>query len=1017
MNAITRIFLGWDQPLLVTTAEWLSQKYGRADELDLGQVLVVVPGRRAGRRLLELLVLRAEADARRLTPPRIETLGELPERLYPLQRPLASELVQQLVWAKALRETNRPLLEKIVPKPPQAEDALAWWSLGTLLWQQHQELAADGRDFGDVSARGRDVTGFTEGPRWEVLQQTQDIYLRTLDELGLWDVQTARLVAIRRREPQTDRDIVLVGTADMNQALRQVLDLVADRVTSLIAAPEAHQASFDSHGCLLPDAWSAASVEIPTSQIRVCDGPTEQAEQVAHELTSLADRYRADEVVVGLGDKHLGPFIERELASREVATRWIEGNSLNDSSPCRLLMAVAELLDRQRFENFAALVRHPDFEDWQAEQTAKLQSGQSQAIDLTALDELFRLHLPFSPEVLREILSQSLAKAPSIRSRHRRSRTNSLTKPTSVLTNHSPTDDEANSVPATESLSPLEEQAEPFAESARSLLSVVHEFLAPLERNSRALNQWAEPLRDWLTAVYGHREADEETIAGRVLTTALKRLNEILEEVREIPESVAPTVAAADAIRCVVRRTVGDLVPPEAIENSVELLGWLELAMDDTPVAIVTSFNEGFVPTSLNSDLFLPNELRRRLGLNDNTRRFARDAYAVSLLQASRREVVWIVGRRDAKGNPLIPSRLLFATDVASLPDRVLTLLNLPQTAATKSPTNESRVASDSPMSALPTNQLSWTLGATPHPQQLAEALNWSELVQPVREVTLNVTEFRSYLACPYRYFLKHVLKLRTLNDDAVELDALAFGNVLHEVLRRFGQSELRDSSDEDRLQRGLNKFKDEVAQEMFGTQRRAAVKVQLRQLETRLEAFARWQARWRYEGWVIEHAETPLGWSKNSDAERPAPTFEVDGIRVWLHGRIDRIDRHEMTGEHIVFDYKSGDKGALPEELHRKRKTEWVDLQLPLYRHLAKSLSLPAEPRLGYINLPKDVAATGAEFAEWTQDDLEDADSTAIHVARRIAQREFWPPASPPPKFFSEFDDICQVDVFGART
>src|SRR5439155_17417631 len=123
------------------------------------------------------------------------------------------------------------------------------------------------------------------------------------------------------------------------------------------------------------------------------------------------------------------------------------------------------------------------------------------------------------------------------------------------------------------------------------------------------------------------------------------------------------------------KQTSADFVPPEVAGDAVELLGWLELPLDDTPAAIVTSFNEGFVPTSLNSDLFLPNELRRRLGLYDNARRFARDAYAVSLLRHARRDVVWLVGRRDADGNPLIPSRLLFATEPARLPERVLRFL------------------------------------------------------------------------------------------------------------------------------------------------------------------------------------------------------------------------------------------------------------------------------------------------------------------------------------------------------
>ena len=86
------------------------------------------------------------------------------------------------------------------------------------------------------------------------------------------------------------------------------------------------------------------------------------------------------------------------------------------------------------------------------------------------------------------------------------------------------------------------------------------------------------------------------------------------------------------------------------------------------------------------------------------------------------------------------------------------------------------------------------------------------------------------------------------------------------------------------------------------------------------------------------------------------------------------------------------------------------------MYRHLARSLALPDEPRLGYINLPKDLAGVGAAFAEWSPDDLADADAKAKQVALSIARREFWPMKKIPPGQFREFDDICQVGVFGAE-
>ena len=960
-TSITREFLGWEQPLLPSAVEWLARKYAAKDELTLGEVTVVVPGRRAGRRLLELLVLRAENERLRLTPPQIVTLGELPERLYPLQKPLASDLVQQLTWAKVLRESDRSLLEKIIPRPPGDDDVLAWWSLGTLLWNQHRELAADGRDFGDVAKLGRQLPDFAEAARWDTLQKVQKAYLRTLDELKLWDVQTARLVAIKHREPQTDRDIVLVGTVDQNQSTQQILNLVADRVTALIAAPPDRAESFDSQGCLLPAAWTEIAVDIPAERLRVCDGPTEQAEQVARELSAMGERFRADEVVIGLADDRLGSFVERRLAECDVATRWIEGTRLADSGPCRLLAALADFLERSRFDDFAAVVRHPDLD---AALVLK------NPIDLAELDALYQTHLPLGPETLLAILEQPNA-------RRRRS---------------SKGDGQVENLP-------------------HELLRTLRNVFAPLQGSSRALNEWAIPLRTWLAGIYGDREVDDSSREGRILVKALKELNQAIEELAEVPPSIAPLVSAADAVRCAVKRLSEEVVPPEPEVDAVELLGWLELPLDDTPAAIVTSFNEGFVPTSLNSDLFLPNELRQRLGLNDNARRYARDAYAVTLLQHARREVVWLVSCRDLDGNPQIPSRLLFAVPSDELPERVLLLMNREGEAPAEPSavtTNEFATAARREPRAPDAAGLS-----VPHPTLIIASLGLTELQQPTQVLKLNVTEFKSYLACPYRYFLKHVLKLESLDDQAVELDALAFGNVLHDVLRLFGESDARDSADEARLRRCLLERLDEVARQRYGTRRRAAVNVQLKQLEARLEAFAHWQAKWRSSGWRIEHVECAI--RPEPGGETP-PSLIVDGIEIWLHGRLDRIDCHEDNGQCAIFDYKSGDKGQKPGDSHRKRNGDWIDLQLPLYRHLARHLALPSEPLLGYINLPKDLAGVGPEFAEWSPNDFAEADEVAKTIARGIANRVFWPAVKLPTGAFREFDDICQVGVFGAE-
>jgi len=94
---LERFFAGTDRPVLLDAVDFLAGRFACGDELDLSGVVVVVPGRRAGRRLLELLVQRHGDRWPGLRPPVIVTFEGFPEHLYPVQRPLAPELTQLLV--------------------------------------------------------------------------------------------------------------------------------------------------------------------------------------------------------------------------------------------------------------------------------------------------------------------------------------------------------------------------------------------------------------------------------------------------------------------------------------------------------------------------------------------------------------------------------------------------------------------------------------------------------------------------------------------------------------------------------------------------------------------------------------------------------------------------------------------------------------------------------------------------------------------------------------------------------
>jgi hypothetical protein len=145
-----------------------------------------------------------------------------------------------------------------------------------------------------------------------------------------------------------------------------------------------------------------------------------------------------------------------------------------------------------------------------------------------------------------------------------------------------------------------------------------------------------------------------------------------------------------------------------------------------------------------------------------------------------------------------------------------------------------------------------------------------------------------------------------------------------------------------------------------------------------------------------------------------------VDGKPFTLQGRIDRIDYHETLRRLCVVDYKTADRGDKPQQTHR-RGDDWIDLQLPLYRHLVRAAKLPTGVpidlpiELGYIVLPLDLKSVGLILADWDEAVLQSADEKAREIVRAIWDERFWPPIKPPPDFCDDVAVICQDRRMGS--
>jgi RecB family exonuclease len=480
-------------------------------------------------------------------------------------------------------------------------------------------------------------------------------------------------------------------------------------------------------------------------------------------------------------------------------------------------------------------------------------------------------------------------------------------------------------------------------------------LMGALGREQRLLGEWPPEIRRLLVEVYVDSDGRQP-----VNREVFELLGNVLARMEAFNFSKSEQLSGASVIKLAVHELEEKILTPPVQEGALEVLGWLELALDDAPVLLVTGCNEGSVPEVINSDPFLPNALRSRLGLTDNDRRHARDAFFLTAICSSREVLKVIAGKMNADGDPLMPSKLLFMCNDDELADRVRKFSGCE---------NEAEQYRCAIIDAAEP-----ALAHLPKPVKLSSPLE-----------KVSVTSLRDYLACPYRFYLRHVLGLKSLDDGAREMDALVFGTLAHEVLQSFAASEAAQSCDAEVIKITLQNLLHQAAVAAFGAHAYPAVLVQLRQLVERLNAFAKWQASWVADGWRIiesEHAFSGKG-----------VTISVEGRKVALSGRIDRIDHNRLTGEVAVFDYKTGDKSHEPDQIHR-RAGEWTDLQLPAYEYALRAMGEKRAIRLGYILLGSDLAKVGEARATWSAAELKDAKECLRETVGKIAREEFWPPS-----------------------
>ena len=965
--SINRILLGLHQPPLLTAAERLFEMnfapttpVGAA--LDLSNCLIVVPTTRARHRLMQLLAMQAQDQNTAFSPPEITTLGGFPEYLYTPEKLLATDLAQQIAWSRALEQTPEEEIRCLTGRA-DVEDLKDWQPLARLLSRLHTRLASDVWSFNSVAREVAELDGFlsNELERWEVLRDVQNRYYRTLSKADLWDRQAARnyIAAaglkkdIKETRCHTEKDIVLVATADINRSIAGMLEQLTAQVTVMIAADESHSDRFDKFGNLITKKWLDASVDLPDEKILFVDSPADQAASVAHFITHLDKEYATDEVTIGVPTEELIPQLQRSINSISLPHRNLAGKPLGETAPVRLMTACREYFKQQDYNAFAVLLRHPDMYRWLSDQLGSGEEADSRGY-LDALDSYQNRKLP---DWIRIRDEKPFGEPAKIAKRF-----------------------DAGDV-GSESRASIE------ADNVRKLNTVhklIVSLLRPLDKPAQKISLWTEPWSDILIAIYGERELDRNIALDQQTLMACQTMHTALANHRHVPTEFGTTCSAVEALEWALEAASEQRVVDPPIIDAIEFAGWLDLPLDDAPVMAIVGINDQYVPTSEFGHQFLPNKLCEQLGILDNNRRFARDVYALTLVTSVREDYLLISGRHNAAKDPLKPSRLLFTQDEQTSAERAYSFFSF-----------EGKDENNF-----------WL-----YEKSLAEKVTTQQFSIPRPHITkpidsMRVTQFKDYLKCPYRFYLQHVLRLDETSDDWSEMSGGTFGDLAHDVLQSFYEAEIKESKDDREIFDWLSKQLDVEANIRYPGSRLPSLRIQLEQLRGRLERFSELQAVQRQDGWQIVSCEELL-----------YHELMVDGKPFTIRGKIDRVDQHEVTGKVAVWDYKTSDAGNDPQKAHIKSK-KWIDLQLPLYRHLVREVDILKDAdlenlTLGYVLLSKNLNDIRFAKAPWDSSMLDYADKEVHRVIRDIRNGVFGPPADPPPIFSEKYAAICQDNVF----
>lgn len=969
-------FIDWHRAFLPSLVETLiTPQVVTEGVLDLSDRIIVLPGARAGRRLLELLTIACHDSGLCFSPPRLITPSQFLESLIDahlgahhepregnkeetgeeasvedLHLNLASDHDLLVAWHGVLSELSPEVRSLIIAK--ELDSSLLWSDAATFVRLQ-RELLGGGYSFKDVSISLADSLSPTVGQQWSLLADLEELVEQQLQALNL--VSAAKILqALAEKDQITiSKRCIIAAVVDAQPIFFTVLKKLSPSPDIYCFCSPTREGDFDELGRLKFESWSKAALPITDSQIASLATPRLEAQAVAlklyahsgdsfHEAPPVNERESspllAKTITICAADQAFMPLLSAELKRWKIPTHFNPGWSLADSHVLNLIKILASYTTERSIEALSQLVRHPEFGRYLTR--AEPFPDYNHEFFLTRLDTFISESIPLT---------------------------------TKGLINDAR-----------------------IAATIDTITDLVGELFSAYQLT---VADWCLKVERLIKKIFGASELQINIPSQRLVAETCIALFELLRSLfnSQFATKQSMNFAEFSSLLTYAAKTV-PFSPYHEEHDSIEIVGWLDIVLDDAPNTLITALHEGAIPEMMTSHELLPNSAKRQLGLPCNESRLARDVYIAAASLNSKVSVEFSFHRQSLDHAPLQPSSLLLRPTVSSLESfnrvgddnahpnyplwaRVRKLLDLPELRGS--------TLTDSFSAGNGAYDLNHAVPAIVKPSsKVLTAAAFSRplpLPSPIQEPPDKVSPsaISAYLQCPYRFYLTYVLELVEQSDTNTEIPSHIIGSIIHKVLEllpnegRFNLESMTKQILNDWHHRIDNHFSDSS---------RNIIRLLKEEGAQRLQRAVGWFYQRRLEGWIrhgVEHKLT-LG-----------PSPETHGFII--NGRVDALEYNPKTHEAIIIDYKLRERSENPTNALGPDGT-WRSLTMPIYYHLAypelvKAYTKVNSLQMAYLNL-------GPEFtyelnvAKWSEEELESAWRLTLQILGKIKAKEFWPPS-----------------------